>query len=532
MSTKTTIKGKQTPENLLEQDGSHVHGEKAIKLASRAGIDLLPWQEFIVNGILSTEEDVEPLRWSHSDCVYLVPRQNGKTQILLAVILYKAFILHDNIVYTAHKWDSAEKIARRFYSIVDDVPSIAKLVTRKTLSSGKAEMQLSFTNGDKCTITFITRNGNIGRGYDRIDTLIFDEAYHLPDSVIPALIPTQSASQHAQTIFTSSSVDADFHNFGQVLSSLRDRALDPVIPEQQDRLFFAEWMAPEDMDRTKEETWAYANPSYGYYMTADSIKKLLAVTDTADGRDHFDVEALGRGKWYVTGATGDFAQPINAEDWEKSVDNAPIPAGDCAVALDVSPHGDKVALVSATRTLNGIHLTLAPVEEFDTSTITSTLVKAVEKNDPCAIGYDQKSKVSTIYRQLTDEGIEPSVLSTRKVIEACDLFFTLFEEGKITHTEDVRFTQAAANAKWRSIVDGRARLLDRIDKTIEITPLVASTLAVQLLVDHEIPHDVVYESRNKQNNTAVPVPVVKYNTLNNKTQLARNERNYSYFRRR
>ncbi|NKV12593.1 hypothetical protein GS909_19890 [Rhodococcus hoagii] len=87
-------------------------------------------------------------------------------------------------------------------------------------------------------------------------------------------------------------MNQDEHSNGLVLSKIRDRGL-----AGDAELYYAEYMAPDGMDRENEETWRYANPSYGVIQTAKKIRKLMRGFATQAGRKSFDVEILGRGDW-------------------------------------------------------------------------------------------------------------------------------------------------------------------------------------------------------------------------------------------
>lgn len=107
-----SLEGRQTPEVLIHRDGDWGHGDKAIELARRFGLRLMPWQEQQVRLALATDDEG---RWVHQDVVLVCPRQNGKSLILEVVILYRLFVLHQKIIFTAQRWATAKSIRNRLW---------------------------------------------------------------------------------------------------------------------------------------------------------------------------------------------------------------------------------------------------------------------------------------------------------------------------------------------------------------------------------------------------------------------------------
>ena len=107
------LEGRQSPQEYVYADGGDfTHGEKAVELARRFGIKLIPWQREQVLRALAIDTEGH---WLHQDIVLLCPRQNGKSLILEVVILYRLFVLHHQIVFSAHQWRTAKSIRNRIW---------------------------------------------------------------------------------------------------------------------------------------------------------------------------------------------------------------------------------------------------------------------------------------------------------------------------------------------------------------------------------------------------------------------------------
>ena len=234
------LTGKQTPLNLCEAPGIHEHGRKNIELARRVGLTAFPWQRHEINAINATNLDGT---WVHSDAVLICPRQNGKSLLVALIVIYRIFVLGQNVLFTAQQWDTAKELWEQTWKIVRGRKFLSKRVTSKTCSQGRGTIFLS--NGGR--VVFTTRSQDAGRGLTKVDLLIYDEAYNLTDSEMAALAFLVQAAEDPQVFFMSSSVHRDFpqHANGRVLSSMREQALTEF--DENEPVYLSEYAAPEDM---------------------------------------------------------------------------------------------------------------------------------------------------------------------------------------------------------------------------------------------------------------------------------------------
>lgn len=163
------------------------------------------------------------------------------------------------------------------------------------------------------------------------------------------------------------------------------------------------------------------------------------------------------------------------------------------MAMDVTPNGERVAMVAAVRTTTGVHLSLGPLERFDRDEVVAAVGKAVESNDPVGVVLDPKGPASTLVSPLGKAEIEPYEMKWAQVSAATELFMQMFAEGRITHDGDPRWQEALKVAAFRpGTASGRA--LTRTGGSV--CELVAATFAVWGLTEFEIP-DVVHDVKRK-----------------------------------
>lgn len=474
------LEGRQDPEVLICSGSSGEHGDKAIELARRFGIRLMPWQEEQVrlalahapNGTVSERRGVDDW-WVHQDVVLICPRQNGKSLILEVIILYRMFVMHQKIIFTAQRWATAKSIRNRLWKRIKSRKWAERRLVRNTASAGEAEMETR----DGAKIQFTTRSNDMGRGFDEVDLLLLDEAYNLESGELDSLAPIQLASDDPQTYYTSSAVNQATHPKGVNLSQVREKALSG----EAEGMLYSEFRAPDGADPADPETWKLANPSYGVVATEKKIRSLRSkLTEIG-----FGVEMLGWGEWFVTFSEDDRDFVIDPDRWQAATASVPI-AGNTCLGIAVAPEAAGVALVLAVRTGAGVHLSLGPVSEFDRSAVVAAVKTTVDAVDPLAVVVDPKGPSSTVLDPLVKTGVEPECLNWPKVVAATELLLTLIAEGSVTHDADPRWVEAVEVAEFRPGME-KGRAFKEVRPVVSV--LVAAAFAVWGLTEFEIPEE-------------------------------------------
>ncbi|WP_174553879.1 hypothetical protein [Rhodococcus marinonascens] len=398
----------------------------------------MPWQKSAQHAILSVTPDG---RWTHPDCCLIVPRQNGKSEILIQRCLYGLFKLGETILYTAQRWKTVRDAWRRMMAIIKGRSWLRSRVQRATCSQGEGIIEL--TSG--AVISFGTRSNDTGRGLTVIDLIVYDEAYNLTDGEMAAMSFTQMAAKNPQTIYASSAVNEDEHPNGAVLTSVRNRGL-----AEEPGLFFAEYMAPEDMPRDAEATWRYTNPSYGVIQTAEKILKIMRNLATPAGRKGFDVEALGRGDWPVE-KDGTHEPVVAPEMWGAMEGNSELTG---PVALAVDRHLDWFSIAAAQRTTSGrIHVEIG-YHDHSSGDVVDKLASIVEALDPCCVVINRTSPAASILPDLRRLGIEPELTSGQQMAQACVGFLDAALDDRLEHADDPRLNQAVAGVEKKMLSGG------------------------------------------------------------------------------
>lgn len=104
-STRNAKKGRQEPRVSYAPPSVSSTGQEAIELAALAGLELDPWQQYVLGAALGERKDGT---WAAKEVGLCLSRQNGKGSILEARELAGLFLLDEPlIVHSAELWLAA-----------------------------------------------------------------------------------------------------------------------------------------------------------------------------------------------------------------------------------------------------------------------------------------------------------------------------------------------------------------------------------------------------------------------------------------
>lgn len=424
--------------------------EDVTYLLAAYGIELDEWQEVALEAALHERADG---RWATPQVGISTPRQNGKSQLIVARALAGALVFDEKtIIISAHQQDTAREVFTRITDLIDRNPMLAERVSQ-VMNALNREF-IKFKNG--ATIRFKARSKGGGRGFS-CDCLLLDEAQILGAAAWSAILPTMSARPNPQVwlLGTPPTVDDD----GEVFSRIREAGLSG----NQSRLAYLEWSAEVTDDFDSPETWAKANPSFGSRIGEDAILgERSSMTDT-----QFAMERLGI--WSSERALA----VIPAEAWAaRAVPANEVPTGDpAAFGLDMSH--DRVVSIGVCV---GEHIEVAALDKVsDTLGAVEWLVERAGKTIPVVV--DGQSPAGSMVSALRAGGVKVIVTSAADMAKACGSFFDAVLEERLTHFDQAPLNAALAGARKRPIGTAGGWGWDRKDYSINLAPLVSVTLA-------------------------------------------------------
>lgn len=228
----------------------------AVQIAGHVGMTLDPWQCEILTESARTADG----RWSAFEVAGIVPRQNGKSYLVVARALAGALLYGERlIIYSAHEYRTAQETWRLMRDVCEsDV--VAPYVRRVRMMAGGE--QIEFTTGAR--FKMIARTRTSGRGFSP-DCLLLDEAFAVSPDIMAALLPSLAARPNPQVWYLSSAGTFE----SEVLLGLRKRGHNPATT----RLAYWEWHADPTDDPGDPRVWAGTNPAYGKRLTEESVSR-------------------------------------------------------------------------------------------------------------------------------------------------------------------------------------------------------------------------------------------------------------------
>lgn len=259
--------GNQKPRVDVYKNGDIWLADKTIRLLEYYGIQLLEWQKAILYRWMVVEKDEDDnWKWVNTDCGLLVPRQNGKSELIIARIIGGMVFLGEALIYTAHSDNTVGEIKRRVQRFFYDADTeIRDMLTEEFDKEPKSLDYVELRNRGRCVFRTRTRTNGLGTTND---ALLLDEDQEETDAQQEALLPTIASgkNQNHQTIRAGTPPSGGGN--GTVFLRMRKRVLEGKAPD----ICWQEWSVENITDPEDEEAWYATNPSLGYFLMKTAVK--------------------------------------------------------------------------------------------------------------------------------------------------------------------------------------------------------------------------------------------------------------------
>jgi len=479
------LRGSQRPRVLWVPPGAvSSAGREAVELAASVGLDLDPWQQWLLDQGLSERSGGN---WLAFEIVELLPRQNGKGGVLEAVALACLYLFGDRFTgWSAHEFKTCREGFLRVRALIENSDELRRRAKKPRASHGEEEIEL--LNGQR--LRFMARSMGAGRGFTG-ERLFLDEAQHLGESALEAILPTMSARPNPQVWYAATAPDPKIAPC-EVLARLRKRALKQSDPS----LVYAEWSIDPHVDECARDcqahddpgsvqSWLKANPAAGIRISVEHIAREYAAMSAAG----FARERLGVGNWPVRGDEG---WAVIAEAiWRACADlKSEVPKSTpVAFAADVTPDRSWASIGACGRRADGkLH-----VEVIDhrpkTDWVVPRLVELIGGHMHCGVGVDAAGPAGSFIAPLEEAGfvsVAPAAKApdsglalvkptAQQAAQAFAGFYDAPEQDALRHLDQPELASALAGATTRPLGDARA--WSRRDSSVDISPLVAVTVA-------------------------------------------------------
>jgi hypothetical protein len=442
----------------------------------------MPWQRQVANTAL----EVNPAtgRLAYREVTLTVPRQSGKTTLILALAVHRALAMGSaqRIVYTAQtRLDARKKWEDDHLPILQSSPFGPLFRLRK--SAGNEAFM--WVNGSLHGIMSVTKKSGHGPTVDMgfIDEAFAQEDARLEQSTKPSMI----TREQPQLWIVSTAGDEKSAYLRAKVDAGRARA---EAGHTLNTAYF-EWSAPEDADPYDEAVWWACMPALGRTVSADAIRADLDSMAGSGKLGEFRRAYLNQwldlipDEWLVI--PRDVWMDLRAD---------PVAHGQVAIAADVTPRrpGEKTwgSVAAAWSRPDGCTDVEIIRHAEGTAWMPEFVAGLVRKHRPYATVIDAVGPAASLVDEIEALGVEVTRPNMREVVQACGRFFdAVMDSRTLRHNGDPDLEAAVAGAIRRELGDGWAWA--RKGSAV-VSPLVACTLAswaYDRFASRKAPYDIL-----------------------------------------
>ena len=463
----------------------------------------MPWQQHAVD--VGLEVDPETGELWYEEIVITVPRQSGKTTLILAILVWRCVLLAQSIgfqtcTYIAQSGKMARrKLEREFARLLrasknfEEIPQASRArPTRRNqwkLSMNNNGEHILFGTQSYLGIDPPTEDAAHG---DVLDMPVIDEAFSREDDLVEQAVDAATVTRWSPQTFVISTAG----NERSVFLARKVIAGRKAIHDPTSRTCYLEWSVPDDEPNWADpEVWAKYLPALGWTIT---VKRLLARLDKAlRNPDETDEEG------YEPGIAGFKRGYLNI--WPKfptfgvEMAGAEIPAGswaDCKlerseivsdIVLGVGVAHDALwaSVVVAGRSADGTPQVELLERMENTWWLEKTLREKVAAWNPRAVGWDNGGPARVVSPDIErasvtgDPAAELVKLTGREWAASCEAAKMAIVEGRVIHLGDDVIGDAIDVATRKET--GAGWVWDVKGARADISALLAVTAALRAL---------------------------------------------------
>jgi phage terminase large subunit-like protein len=429
---------------------------------------LMPWQRHVADVALELESTVDMEtgevveRLAYREIRLTVPRQSGKTTLMLAAMAHRCIAMGDRqrVSYSAQTGKDARlKWEDEHIPVLERSPFAQLMKVRKTNGSEA----IRWANGSLWSLLATTETAGHGA---QLDLGVIDEAFALQDDRLEqAMKPAMVTRTQPQLWIVSTAGTNDSLYLNDKIDDGRLRA----AAGQTSSVAYFEWSAPDDAKIDDENVWRACMPALGITVPIEAIRSDFASMREPEFRRAYlnqRQDRMASQPWQV----------ISEDLWVGCIDEGSQIDGGVSVALDVTPSRSMSSLSAAGLRADGkVH-----VELIGNRPGTSWVLDWFAQNDRVgqykSVIVDPVSAAGSMAGDLRRLGLQVVEISSRDMATACGKFFDLVVDGSLVHINQVPLNAAVAGAKRRKLGDAWA--WHRRDTSTDVSPLVSSTIAL------------------------------------------------------
>jgi Phage Terminase len=434
-------------------------GPKVADIAEALGTPFMPWQRQVTDVALEVDDDGRPV---YRKIVLTVPRQSGKTTLLLAMFVHRALSWGSPQVMT---YAAQTGVDARKKFVDDQIPILRRSpfrpLFRPRLTSGHEA--ILWKNGSRHGIMASTEKTGHG---PTLDLGVVDEAFAQPDARLEqAMSPSMVTRRDAQLWTVSTAGDDKSTYFRGKVDTGR-----ASFSNTNGGTAFFEWSADDDADPEDPAVWWACMPALGHTVTEDIIRSELGSMD----RNEFRRAYLNQ---WVSGGPVD-PDRIPPAAWAACADPTSTPVGRVVFAVDMSPDGAVCSIAVAGHRADGIPHVEVVDSRAGTDWVPARLAELTVKYETASpVVWQPNAPIGMLGPRLDAAGVQLRAMTGVEFAQACGALKDDVIRGEVRHMGGPILEAAFASAERRVGVEG-AWTWGRRRSAGDISPLVAVTEAL------------------------------------------------------
>ena len=380
-----------------------------------------------------------------------IARQTGKTY-LLAALLFGLCATRPGLlcVWSAHhaRTHNETFIAMQGYAARLQVAPYVQQIFK-----GSGVEEIRFANGSR--ILFGARERGFGRGVPAVDVMVMDEGQILSERAMQNMTAMLNVSLLGLHIYCGTPPKPEDNS--ESFLRMRDEALSGESTD----ILWIEFGADDDAKLDDQRQWAKANPSFPHRTPIQSIRRLRKKL----GEDGFRREALGI---YDT----EDGSVFDLSAWQLLGDREVDPPDRVVLSIDVSPDRAWSSIAVAGEASDGRTLIMNHSVR-GTATVVAEVARLMEARDILEVSIFAGGQARILEPDLVRAEIEYEKLYAADAGAAQAALQEMVKAGTVVHVDQPELNLAVANAKTRYLQSGESEQIDRRERLLDLSPVVA-----------------------------------------------------------
>jgi phage terminase large subunit-like protein len=463
----------------------------------------MPWQQHVAD--VALEIDPATGQLFYEEVVITVPRQSGKTTLLLALMTWRCLLmarrldLPQTVTYLAQSGKMARrKLEREFIPVLRKAKGFTEVPHSRARPTKPTEFKPSMNNGSEHILfgtgSYLQIEAPTGTGShgDVLDMPVIDEAFAREDDLVEQAVDAATVTRTSPQTFIISTAGNERSSFlwRKVLGGRS-----ASTKGHETKTAFFDWSVPDDEPYDDPEVWCRYLPALGHTITVERLQarldKALRNPDEVDEEGYEPgLAGFRRGylnQWVKTPQLGveQVQTEIDPAVWmgPEILDRNSQIIGPVVLGVGVGLDGVSAAMVIAGRRVDG----LVHLETFERAQgvwwLERRLRDWVEQQQPVVVAWDHggptRAVSPDIQRACAIGNTKAVPMTGREWSGACEAFGHAVKERRVRHMGDVLLRDAINGAFRREV--GSGWVWDLRSARSDITPLLAATAALRAL---------------------------------------------------